>query len=808
MHYLNGHFFYRIAPHYHYLPLFIMPTVKLRIAISLFICLFLLSGCQWVKKNNYDNHYGSTNIINRESTDDNTTNYLAARDVLDKRCVVCHACYDAPCQLKLNSLEGIDRGASKRKVYDKRVFAADPSHLFDDGINTAQWREKEFYPVLNERSQTPEANLQLSLLYRLLEQKRTNPLKPGHSLPESIDTSLKRKQSCPKIEEYDKYAKKFPLQGMPFGLPGISDTEHNIIKQWISNGATAPKKNPLTAVELAQIKRWEDFFNLPSLQNQLVSRYIFEHLFLASLYFQDEKSNTSFYKLVRSYTPSGQAIRVIASRRPFDSPTTDTFYYRLRKVESSTVVKTLMPYALDQSRFDFFQEIFFSEDFNIKKLPSYESQVSTNPFVAFADIPIYARYKFLLEEAQFTIMNFIKGPVCRGQLALDVINDDFWIVFNNPEVHKKKLHDPFYRDNAELLRFPAHWGSQGSLFSWFDLAKRSTGFIQARSDYLKKITPMLNDSIEQLIWDGYKRKNPNASLTIFRHFDSATVVQGFAGTTPKTSWLIGYGLLERIHYLLVAGFDVNGTIQHQLVTRLYMEFLRMEGEAAFISLLPKQEQAKTVRDWNTDPGDTVEEYFHGLMDDGKGFTLDIDYNDQESHLSTLRHRIAKHVNSNNHPLQATQLSKTEIHSLEKINAIIGTTASYFPETAFIRVRSADSSREQWFTILRHSSHRNLTHLLSEENTRTPKNDRLNILPNFFTSYPNRFIDITVPQIESFVEGLAKADNQEAMDAAIKTYAISRTSLKFWAFSDDLIEKSKAEDGLDYGLFDYNRLEKH
>ena len=32
---------------------------------------------------------------------------------------------------------------------------------------------------------------------------------------------------------------------------------------------------------------------------------------------------------------------------------------------------------------------------------------------------------FLLDEAQFTIMNFIKGPVCRGNVALSVIQDRF-----------------------------------------------------------------------------------------------------------------------------------------------------------------------------------------------------------------------------------------------------------------------------------------------------------------------------------------------------------------------------------------------
>jgi len=38
------------------------------------------------------------------------------KPVLERRCVVCHGCYDAPCQLKLSSIEGLQRGASKEKV--------------------------------------------------------------------------------------------------------------------------------------------------------------------------------------------------------------------------------------------------------------------------------------------------------------------------------------------------------------------------------------------------------------------------------------------------------------------------------------------------------------------------------------------------------------------------------------------------------------------------------------------------------------------------------------------------------------------
>ena len=48
----------------------------------------------------------------------NARQWSKAREVLNKRCVVCHGCYDAPCQLKMESYMGLRRGAHKLRVYD------------------------------------------------------------------------------------------------------------------------------------------------------------------------------------------------------------------------------------------------------------------------------------------------------------------------------------------------------------------------------------------------------------------------------------------------------------------------------------------------------------------------------------------------------------------------------------------------------------------------------------------------------------------------------------------------------------------
>ena len=59
------------------------------------------------------------------------------KPILDKRCTVCHSCYNSPCQLKLDSFEGADRGATKKAIYNaarylRHVTLTDVSTPFQD----------------------------------------------------------------------------------------------------------------------------------------------------------------------------------------------------------------------------------------------------------------------------------------------------------------------------------------------------------------------------------------------------------------------------------------------------------------------------------------------------------------------------------------------------------------------------------------------------------------------------------------------------------------------------------------------------
>ena len=121
-------------------------------------------------------------------------------------------------QLKFTASDGIERGGSKELVYDgTRLLASSPTRLFIDAKSTDEWRSKGFHPVLNEREQSPSANLQGSLLYRAIALRKTQGDFTQPVLPDSYDFSLARDQQCVSIEEYQQFEQDYPNWGMPYG---------------------------------------------------------------------------------------------------------------------------------------------------------------------------------------------------------------------------------------------------------------------------------------------------------------------------------------------------------------------------------------------------------------------------------------------------------------------------------------------------------------------------------------------------------------------------------------------------------------
>ncbi len=354
----------------------------------------LVGGCAGMRGVQLDGEYGEARPRYRLTADAASQRMDYWRDVkpvLDSRCVVCHGCYDAPCQLSLTAFEGIDRGSTKRLVYDAaRLLPANLTRLLEDAHSVQEWRRMGFYPVLNERDQTPQANRNAGVMARTLTLKREHRLPETKKLPASFDLALDRDQQCPAIEEFDPFEKKYPLWGMPYALPALSDDDDRVLMSWIEDGARYHPPPPLADEYQRRISRWEAFLNGRSNKQQLMSRYIYEHLFLGHIYFDDIEER-KYFRLVRSRSVPGVPIDQIATRRPYDDPGVERVYYRLQPVRTTILVKTHMPYAFGEARMARYQELFLSPSYEVTELPSYERQVAANPFIAFHSIPASSR---------------------------------------------------------------------------------------------------------------------------------------------------------------------------------------------------------------------------------------------------------------------------------------------------------------------------------------------------------------------------------------------------------------------------------
>ena len=791
------------------------------ILIFLFV---LLSGCAAVIATNYDVMYGAEKVQDRTvplSTAQALTYLDEVQPLLNQRCVVCHGCYDAPCQLKLTSPEGIDRGLSKSLIHSgSRLLAIPPTRLYEDAISTQAWREQGFAAVLNERKQVEEANLMASVLYRSLALKQQDALTsesegeplPAKILPESYDFSLNRQQQCSAIGEFDDYEMQHPEGGMPYGLPALSSDEFNVLRSWLAAGAKMSSLPALSDSHLTQITYWETWLNQDSLKSQLVSRYIYEHLFLSHLYFSE--LDTTYFKLVRSRTPPGMPIEVIATRRPYDDPKVSRVYYRLQRERETILAKTHLPYALNPARMDTFAELFEQPQYEVTSLPSYKPAVASNPFITFEAIPAQSRYNFMLQEAQNTIMGFIKGPVCRGQIAVNVIDDHFWVFFVTREAQEGLNSDNFLSMQKDHLRLPAEAESNaGVVVTWYQ-------YSQAQKDYLAAKKSKVNELFNQdslldlhLVWDGKNLTsasqdptgNDNAALTIFRHFDSATVVKGLVGQAPKTAWLIDYPLLERIHYLLVAGFDVYGNVGHQLNTRLYMDFLRMEAEFNFLNLLPKESRQKEHDYWYRDEGINLQKY----LDENDHFVsknTNINYQTEEhkAELFALLKSYLAAVLPNQHALNQPGTPVEEVALMQVLMALVGTPVNQLPETAILLVNDGDNKRV--YSLVKNVGHSNMSSLLDEESNLLPSEDTLTVVSGIIGDYPSVYLTVDVTQLARFVARLAAMKTADDYSAWLDDYGIRRSDPRFWPHSDTIQRLNKQLQPVHAGLLDYNRLQ--
>jgi len=767
------------------------------------LLILVVSGCTVLAVNNWQQKYGSPEVKQRivdSQTDQGQFYHDAVKPVLESRCVVCHGCYDAPCQLKLTSPAGIDRGVSKQVVYDgTRLVAATPHRLFVDAQSTSQWRKLGFSPVLNEYPESPTNNLAASVLYNSLLVKKSNPLPQVAKLGSEYDFSLDRPANCASIENYRDTVAKQPNLGMPYGFPAISDDEFYVLQHWLMQGAKMANLAPVDEYTHQQVKKWEAFLNQDSAKHQLMSRYIYEHWFLTNIYFTNA-NDVTYYKLVRSKTPPGEPIEVIATRRPFDDPDVERVYYRLTRNQASILAKNHIPLALNNKELARLHQLFLETNYEVAQLPSYQVEVASNPFKNFAQIPTEVKYQFLLDHSQTIIMGFIKGPVCRGQVALNVINDHFWVAFVEPKRVGNANMDEFFHQVDDYLAMPSQEQSNAlPISSWLKYSRLQAKFLEQKNAKMNASFADGKGLDMSLVWQG-EGHNDNAALTIFRHFDSATVVKGFVGQAPKTMWVLDYSLFERIHYLLVAGFDVYGNVGHQLITRLYMDFLRMEGEQNFLAFLPPEERKKLSAKWYRKAPKSLVEHLKSNEQFNQPTGIEFSSNNLQAELySKIKQHLAAVLNTR-YELDNDGVSQ----ALEQLNRLPNSAVQQLAQVSFILVKDGDKHTS--YSLLHHNAHLNISSLLNEGAQRAPKEDTASLVNGFIGDYPAVLFYLEKEQVDEFVGKLQAVNSEKSYIALKNQFAIRRTDPAFWNYSDILHKTAKQALTVEYGIFDYNRFE--
>jgi hypothetical protein len=401
-------------------------------------------------------------------------------------------------------------------------------------------------------------------------------------------------------------------------------------------------------------------------------------------------------------------------------------------------------------------------------------------------------------------------------VALNVIEDQFWVFFVNPD-HPISSHDPeFLNASIDYLQLPSGRGDTLNIFAiWTNYWNRQVQYLEKRQDaFLHNAQSVDISNSMRYIWNG-DGKNPNAGLTIYRHFDSASVTQGLEGDYPETAWIIDYPLLERIHYLLVAGFNVYGNVGHQLNTRLYMDFLRMEGEMMFLGFMPAKDR-RWIRDsWYQGLQQQVHRAFQAPMDwiDAEMVT---GYRSGDPQREFYQH-LEKHLGKMAGPVDYINRcgvnecqnlpSQGELDidlAMRELVSVHGEITMVFPDLSFIRVRNDEGGGDLAYTLILNKAYKNISSMLADEDQRDLGNDTLTVTKGLEGSYPNFFFVVDRTDIEDFVTRFKAIRNRNDYERFVAVYGIRRTNETFWEHADWFHEWSDKHEPLTAGIYDLNR----
>jgi len=284
--------------------------------------------------------------------------------------------------------------------------------------------------------------------------------------------------------------------------------------------------------------------------------------------------------------------------------------------------------------------------------------------------------------------------------------------------------------------------------------------------------------------------------------------------------VMDYPLLERIYYALVAGFDVYGTLGHQLAIRLYMDGLRGEGESYFLSFMPEQKRREMMASWYIGINIKDLRYYDA------GIAGKIQFDTDNPQQEFIEYVVKKHIlpETNIHFDDVNYLAdgaeypplpkkyETMADYLQAFRAVSKPGTEFFSlvndfnaNIVYIRIRKNDGT-DAVVSLIINRWHDNVAFLFKEKETLNPDLDNADFVRGFLGSYPNYFLDIHQDDLPDFFDLLTHLGEIDAKEASKRfdKYGINRAEKDFWEHYDWLQARFNKDQPVQSGLFDLNR----
>jgi hypothetical protein len=291
------------------------------------------------------------------------------------------------------------------------------------------------------------------------------------------------------------------------------------------------------------------------------------------------------------------------------------------------------------------------------------------------------------------------------------------------------------------------------------------------------------------------------------------VVKGLVGDTPLTGWVVDYPTLERLHYLLVAGFDIYGTAGHQIASRTYMDILRQDAEDNFLRFMPAAQRQNIYDSWYVGSD--------SLRIAAPLFSIDhpseINYQTtayKREFFDQIRQHLgnaAGETDSINRCPQNTCVRANTTPAQQQADSTLRTLAQVkggqlgaLPEMSLLRIKTGKPENDLVYTLVLNKAYSNISNMLAEKARRVPQNDSITIVSGFIGSYPNFFFTVEQNQLNEFVTMIKNAGTETDMDAVYNRFGIRRTNPEIWQHADWFNGQHPKYRGLEAGLFDMNR----